>query len=158
MNSEKEVNYQNMTSDLMEIMMSVHKNILNPSSLAKMAGISYAQLGIMFFLLKIENPSVTELAAHLRISKPNMTPLLDSLIEMGYITRERDPHDRRVLRISVTDEGKKFYGELRKYNCDMLKSATISLSDEELEKLSFYSSELLKLLKKAKERNIRGEK
>ncbi len=137
-----------ITADLTDIMMILHKRIFNPSIIAKRSKISQAQLGIMFTLLRIENPSVSQLAKLLRISKPNMTPLLDSLIELGYIKRDRDKKDRRILRISLTKEGKAFYEKMKEYNSEAIENGMKSLTPEEAEEMARCSGILLSLLKK----------
>jgi DNA-binding MarR family transcriptional regulator len=46
-----------------------------------------------------------ELAAHLQVSVATMSGLVDRLVEHGMVSREEDPSDRRVRRLSVTPEG-----------------------------------------------------
>jgi DNA-binding MarR family transcriptional regulator len=46
-----------------------------------------------------------ELAAQLKVSVATMSGLVDRLVEHGMVSREEDPSDRRVRRLSVTSEG-----------------------------------------------------
>jgi DNA-binding MarR family transcriptional regulator len=46
-----------------------------------------------------------ELAAQLKVSVATMSGLVDRLVEHGMVSREEDPTDRRVRRLSVTSEG-----------------------------------------------------
>ena len=46
-----------------------------------------------------------ELAAQLEVSVATMSGLVDRLVEHGMVSREEDPSDRRVRRLSVTPEG-----------------------------------------------------
>ena len=46
-----------------------------------------------------------ELAAQLQVSVATMSGLVDRLVEHGMVSREEDPSDRRVRRLSVTPEG-----------------------------------------------------
>jgi DNA-binding MarR family transcriptional regulator len=46
-----------------------------------------------------------ELAAQLQVSVATMSGLVDRLVEHGMVSREEDPSDRRVRRLSVTMEG-----------------------------------------------------
>lgn len=43
---------------------------------------------------------------HMGISKPYMTALVDSLISEGLVERVRDPDDRRVVNVRITDAGR----------------------------------------------------
>ena len=42
--------------------------------------------------------SVSEISKRLGIAKPNITPLIDRLIDEGFVERRRDENDRRVAR------------------------------------------------------------
>ncbi len=47
-----------------------------------------------------------ELAARLGITPATLTPVVDALAGSGDLTRERDPSDRRVVRLSITARGR----------------------------------------------------
>lgn len=46
-----------------------------------------------------------ELAGLLGVGPSAVTPLVDRLVDHGYVRREEDLHDRRVTRVLVTDAG-----------------------------------------------------
>lgn len=48
-----------------------------------------------------------EIASRLIVSRATVTGLLDSLERRGYVRRESDPTDRRMLRVAITARGKK---------------------------------------------------
>lgn len=47
----------------------------------------------------------TELAAHLRLSKQALNPLLNELEDLGYLTRVADQQDRRNRTLQLTPRG-----------------------------------------------------
>jgi len=49
--------------------------------------------------------SMTELAGAAHQVSPTMTGIIDRLLERGLVERQRDPHDRRSLLVSLTDKG-----------------------------------------------------
>ena len=49
--------------------------------------------------------SATEISRRLGIAKPNITPMIDRLIEDGYVVRERSKLDRRVVNIALLSSG-----------------------------------------------------
>ncbi len=53
-----------------------------------------------------------ELASYLQMKSPTATILADRLHEKGYIRRESDEHDRRVVLISLTAKGRKALEEV----------------------------------------------
>jgi MarR family transcriptional regulator, organic hydroperoxide resistance regulator len=50
--------------------------------------------------------SQRELAGRVGLTPATLTPVLDALDHEGRITRVRDDADRRILRVSITDEGR----------------------------------------------------
>jgi DNA-binding MarR family transcriptional regulator len=59
-------------------------------------------------LLKAERPQTVPtlgLANRLVSRAPDITRMLDKLAERGLVTRERDPENRRVVRVGITARG-----------------------------------------------------
>lgn len=59
-----------------------------------------------FLLLVQDNPGCTvgTLAAALETNKPSITRACDKLINLGFIRREKDTNDLRLVRIFATDK------------------------------------------------------
>ncbi len=49
--------------------------------------------------------TVSEISRRLGIAKPNITPLVDRLIEGQLVERHRDTEDRRMVNISICEAG-----------------------------------------------------
>lgn len=49
--------------------------------------------------------SMSELAESSHQLSATMTGIIDRLVDRGLVLRERDPHDRRALRVALTEEG-----------------------------------------------------
>jgi len=43
------------------------------------------------------------------VTVSNLTGIVDRLEEKGLVARERDVHDRRVIRVRLTEKGSKLY-------------------------------------------------
>ena len=68
-------------------------------------GLSSAEGNILLHLLTQGQELWQEqLVEQLDISKPAVSRALDSLATKGYITRQRDPDDRRAHRVRLTDK------------------------------------------------------
>ena len=50
--------------------------------------------------------SQRELAGHVGLTPATLTPVLDTLDQEGRIDRARDGADRRILRVSITEDGR----------------------------------------------------
>ena len=91
----------------------LHRTVL---SLVRRRGadLTARQLGVFLSVYLHDEPhTVRGLAAHLNICKPAVTRALDRLGELGLVSREADPRDRRSVLARRTDLGVGFMGELR---------------------------------------------
>jgi DNA-binding MarR family transcriptional regulator len=70
-------------------------------------GISPAQIGILFLLVKNNSQSMSDLSRVLEIDNSAITRLVDSLEAMGFVKRDSNPSDRRQYLIYLTEKGKK---------------------------------------------------
>ncbi|MCW2491667.1 MAG: hypothetical protein QOH56_667 [Pseudonocardiales bacterium] len=50
---------------------------------------------------------LSDLSEHLRIAARSTTEVVDGLQEHGFLERHPDPHDRRAILVSLTDQGKR---------------------------------------------------
>ena len=57
--------------------------------------------------------SVSEISKRLGIAKPNITPLIDRLIDEGFVERRRDENDRRVVNVVLLPAGEEKLTSIR---------------------------------------------
>ena len=80
------------------------------SKLLKTAGvtdITYEQFGILFVLSEQDGLYQRQLAIMLNKDRPNITRMLDILEKKGYVTRKKDPQNKRISKIHITPAGLK---------------------------------------------------
>lgn len=65
-----------------------------------------SQAGILFILNNQGRLSQRQLAEKIGITPPSMTVTLRKLEERGFITKEPDERDQRILRICLSEAGK----------------------------------------------------
>src|SRR5262249_3865285 len=65
-------------------------------------GLTYGEWSVLGSLIHGECESPGDLSHELEVSTGAMTNRLDRLEEAGLIRRERDPHDRRGVKIDLT--------------------------------------------------------
>ena len=72
--------------------------------------------------------SLGELAAIERVQPPTLTKVVAKLEELGYVTRDPDPADRRIARVRLSDVGVRFVAASRtlrnQYLADRLQRFT----------------------------------
>ena len=75
----------------------------NGESLRDQRG-QYRLLGV---LLEHERLTMQGLANALEVSPPTASTMVRRLVEHGFVTRERDPADQRIVWITVAEEGRR---------------------------------------------------
>lgn len=100
----------------------------------KVYGISPQQYNILRILKGADEPlNVQTIKDRMLERSPNATRMMDKLCAKNYIERCPSEHDRRVVKIAITDKGKAFLEAIpNDFNKDLLKN----LNEEEAEQLS----------------------
>ena len=76
-------------------------------------GLTHAQLNALYILFENdpEPVSASELKTRILVSNPDVTRLLDRLVNKGYVYRMTCPENRRKIDISLTEMGRKIFQE-----------------------------------------------
>jgi DNA-binding MarR family transcriptional regulator len=77
-------------------------------------GLTPAQERALRMITRSEEPlRMTDLADHLGIVPRSLTTVIDALEEAGLVRREIDPHNRRAIRLHLTDRGLSVRDDMR---------------------------------------------
>ena len=70
-------------------------------------------MGVLIYLSK-QTSDVTPLmvSEFLRVKKPSVTPLIQTLIKKGYVTKQRSQVDKRSYTLQVTERGSRLLEEV----------------------------------------------
>ncbi|OGN90252.1 MAG: hypothetical protein A2158_08575 [Chloroflexi bacterium RBG_13_46_14] len=79
---------------------------------------------------------VAEIGERLLIARPQMTHLIDRLVELDIVDRETNEEDRRMLNIRLKDKGMTIIKERDKQVINATREALSGLTDDELRVLS----------------------
>ena len=90
--------------------------------------------------------SMSDIGKYLAMPKPHITVIVDRLIEEGYVKRQSDPNDRRMVNILITENGLRDFEQIKLVVSETLKSKLLLLSDEELEILATASQQVKEIL------------
>jgi DNA-binding MarR family transcriptional regulator len=74
--------------------------------------VSSTQLHVLFVLACNEALPMSRLAELLDVSLPNVTGIIDRMVEHGLVERTRDDQDRRLVLVSATDAGRAMVEEI----------------------------------------------
>lgn len=89
------------------------------------------------------------LADHLAVSKEQASRAVGPLVEQGLIERHHDARDRKVVNVSLTDEGRAIVAQLRHEYEEQLTRNLERLTSEERAELITASEQAVNLLRRA---------
>ena len=69
-------------------------------------GLTYSQYLVMMVLWESDGITVKNIAQQLHLDSPTITPLLKRLESAGFVNRQRNASDERVVNIFLTDAGR----------------------------------------------------
>lgn len=87
--------------------------------------------GLSAFIDDTQSYTISELSNLVHISLPNMTSIINLLAKKGVVKRRRDTKDRRVVRVCLTDKGKKMRYEFMKKRVREVENSLGMLSEKD---------------------------
>ncbi|AWK52279.1 MarR family transcriptional regulator [Clostridium beijerinckii] len=79
--------------------------------------------------------NISEISKNLSITSPSTTEFVKNLTTKGYIERHVNQNDKRVIEITLTDEGEKIVQDLKKYFNSLFSGIIETLGTEQSELL-----------------------
>ena len=98
--------------------------------------LTIGQLKSLFFIDFEGSTNFRKLTTALGVTPPNVTGIVDRLVEQGLVSREENPEDRRMLLLKTTDKGKTLLAKLRESGINRMSGILAQLSLEELSALA----------------------
>lgn len=98
-------------------------------------GLTMPQLRLLFLLLLQDCRSVGELAEEMNVRPATITGLTDRLVRQELIGRQADASDRRLVRIALTDEGRRLIAEIETAGRTLLGGIFRRMSEDEVRRL-----------------------
>ena len=122
------------------------KRLLHMDVLQREYNIPLSHVQIMAMLNDHGSMNVSEISRRLGIAKPNITPLIDHLIENQYVERVRDEHDRRMVNVNICPVGITKLAEIRGKMKELVGDWASALNASELRELNNSLTTLTRLL------------
>lgn len=85
----------------------IEKILEETFALADFNDLTHKQFHYLQVIFKMKNPSLTELARELKLTKATVSVLVDNLTKKGYIKRIKSQTDKRVHHLYIDKKGKK---------------------------------------------------
>ncbi|MDH6365143.1 DNA-binding MarR family transcriptional regulator [Enterococcus sp. PF1-24] len=115
------------------------KNQVYLNEILKPYDISSTEQPILMYLYNNNGVTQEEIATYLQIDKASMARSIQSLMKKAYVSKEKDVHDHRCNKISLTkksiDIRDSLIEELDHWNATLLADFTLHQQDEILDTL-----------------------
>jgi len=86
---------------------------------------------VMYFLRRKENPKMSEIARELSVSLSSATRIAEVLVDNRYAERLSDPKDGRLVRLTLTDYGRKAHDVIEDFLLQDIRRSLNYLTVEE---------------------------
>src|SRR5512135_2320831 len=91
---------------VLEIVPAVMRTIRAEFRSQRSRDLSVAQFRTLAYIKNNDGASLSSLAAHIGLTLPSMSKLIDGLVSRGLVTRNSDQEDRRKICLCLTAIGK----------------------------------------------------
>lgn len=142
------VELNEIAKKLSDLMPLFTRKLLRPLEKLTKTISSPLQMHTITILRENELITMTELSDEMNISKQQMTPIIDKLIDSGFVQREHDDIDRRSIKISLTSVGINFLDDISKEMTSVMKSKIEGLDGDDINTLNHALDDLCRIIKK----------
>ncbi len=137
---------EKVAGDFMSFFGLIKHEYLKPAEHITRTRLSPTQFHTLGILYRRNSLPMSELAGLLKISKQQLTPLVDKLSDCQLVSRKLDEEDRRVVRIELTEQGhitfRSAFVEIRRSFTEKLGK----LPEADLDELEFMLKRMTEIL------------
>lgn len=134
-------------SALLEMMPMYHKLVLDKLE-KKAVHITRSQFFILLALMSNDMLNMTQIAAYIASSKEQATRAVAPLVDVGYVERFHDEHNRKLVLIHLTPAGRAYLHETKEQLRQSLEQKFEKLPPQEQADLTLALQTILRILKK----------
>lgn len=95
------------------------------------AELTLTQAWVLTLLADEDALPVSAIAAELDMSLSATSNVLDQMMHHGWLTREENPEDRRVIRVGLTDAGRALVDEVRTRRYEVWREVLEGLGEDD---------------------------
>jgi DNA-binding MarR family transcriptional regulator len=96
------ISFDQLIDVLIRIFGELESKALQESELSEL---SLKQMVYLESIARMEQPTFSDLARRLGVSKPSVTAIVSKLIEKGYVEKMQSAEDKRIFYILLTEKG-----------------------------------------------------
>jgi DNA-binding MarR family transcriptional regulator len=112
------------------------------------SGVTMSQCSTILGIGKNGTMTMHALSEWMNLATSTMTRIVDNLVRDGYIERAQDPQDRRVVQVSLTEEGDKLFQAIKQIYHEYHRKIVENIPAEELHQVVESLTMLIEAIKK----------
>lgn len=102
---------------------------------------------ILAFLENTKHAKMSDLASYINTSFSSATQIVDRMVHAGFVDRVQDEKDRRVVLLTITENGRAQLKELKRAKRERMKKLFKNVSHEEIKELIRIQEKMVASLK-----------
>lgn len=126
---------KDIISLISKIREKVNKFIIAEMSRNGIEGIATSHGDIIYSLFNAQKLTMAEIAGKIGKDKSTVTALVDKLIKLGYVIKERDLEDTRVVFVALTSKGHELKPMFDAISEEVISNFYLGISESEKEEL-----------------------
>lgn len=126
---------RDVISFISKIREKVNRFIVSEMAKHGIEGIATSHGDIIYALFQTPRLTMADISKRINKDKSTVTALVDKLVRLGYVTKERDVEDTRVVYVALTDKGKELQPIFEAISKELLDLFYFGISEKEKENL-----------------------
>lgn len=132
---------QKQADEIIEIFKNIRKSLSSKyERVAKGYGFTAPQLGVIFHLYMMPSITLNELSDHMGLTKSTVSGIVDRLTKQGVVIREIPEDNRRIVKLSISEEFKKnndIQSMKKKFIGECISDSIRDMDPKEVEKMIY---------------------
>jgi len=122
----------NIENHLKVFVMDLHNNMMHElREKAMKFNFTFSQIEVLRYVIKKKNPTMKDIANYLHITPPSVTVIIESLNKKGFLKREVDKDDQRIIRIIITSKALKIFNTFKNKKLEIFKKIILKLNNKD---------------------------
>lgn len=96
-------------------------------------GVTLHQFHLLMHMVSGKQVKVTDLSEKMLVSMPTASRMINTLCEMGLVTKNKNSSDRRSTYLELTRKGKRVVGEIRERQLAMFSGILEKMQEKDVE-------------------------
>ena len=142
---------QEQADEILGIFKSIKRSLsCKYEKIAKEYGFTAPQLGVIFHLYMVPSITLNELSDYMSLTKSTVSGIVDRLAKQGVVNREIPKDNRRIVKLSISEEFKKnndIFAIKKRFFDEFILNSIKEMDSEEVDKIIYGLRQLSVLLK-----------